>query len=231
MIYTKIDKQHADGAETPGRARRPWEVEVPSVYKMGMSGTKWEIFCCAVHLFAESDYSAVSMRTIAHHVGVAVSSLYVHFLSKEVILSTIFAYCERFMNPQPNSIEYYLHRAETDPPRQVLASIHAYYDPHIQILMSKIILIAFKMIRCDPRADAIMYQHLYVAPRDIYRATLARLIELNRIEPMDVDGFTEVICNVCWGAAMRMYSNHPIDPDLWRRLFQELFARVQPTGV
>ena len=52
--------------------------------------TKEIIFDVAVDLFSEKGYSNVSMREIAHKVGIKASSLYKHYESKDDLLKSIF---------------------------------------------------------------------------------------------------------------------------------------------
>lgn len=59
--------------------------------------TKEIIFNVAVDLFSGKGYSNVSMREIAHAVGIKASSLYKHYESKEDLLESIF---EFFRNKQ-----------------------------------------------------------------------------------------------------------------------------------
>jgi len=54
--------------------------------------TKEIIFNVAVDLFSEKGYSNVSMREIAHAVGIKASSLYKHYESKEDLLESIFEF-------------------------------------------------------------------------------------------------------------------------------------------
>jgi AcrR family transcriptional regulator len=204
-----------------------WAVDCPTEYKMDMSPLKWAIFCCAVFLFAETDYSAVSIRQIANELGIALSTIYLHFKSKNEILNTMFDYHRKYGLPQNWSVEHFLQRAETDPPRELLMSIHAFYPPSIQSIMSKIILISHKMMRAERRAAEIITHDIIEVPKRYYLSVLNRLVELGRVEPLDTEAFVELILNTLYGAAMRMYSDRPVDGELWVRASKELFARLQ----
>jgi AcrR family transcriptional regulator len=54
--------------------------------------TKQRILEIAINLFAEKDYSSVSIREIAKEVGIKGSSIYNHFKSKEDIIDAILDY-------------------------------------------------------------------------------------------------------------------------------------------
>jgi hypothetical protein len=83
-------------------------------------------------------------------------------------------------------------------------------------------------MRSDERADRIINHMLVSSSRSYYLPVLNRLVELGRIEPLDTEGFTELILNSSYGAALRMYSSHPVEPEFWFRLRQELFMRIKP---
>jgi AcrR family transcriptional regulator len=197
---------------------------------MGMRGTKWEIFCCAIYFFAENDYTAVSIRQIANDVGIGPSALYNHFKSKDEIVDTMYAYQKRYGRTQIYTIEQLLHLAETMEPRAALRQMHTYYPAEIQVIMDRLTLIAYKMMRYDKRADDIINWQIIEQPKMYFTPVLKRMLELGRIEPLDIEALIELITNSYYGAALRMYSSHSIDPKLWVRSWEQLFDIVIPTG-
>jgi AcrR family transcriptional regulator len=195
-----------------------------------MKGTKWEIFCCAIYLFAEHDYTSVSTRQIAHEIGIRASALYNHFASKDDILETMYEFYRAYGLTQAGKVEDWLALAETSEPRGLLISMHQYYPADIQVIMDRLVLIAHKMMRYDERADQLISWQLLTITRTYFVPVLERLVELGRIEPLDIDAMLELLNNFYYGSALRMYSSHPVDPEMWARAWRMIFELVTPTG-
>lgn len=204
-----------------------WEVDCPPEYRFGMDGTKWRIFCCSVHYFAEYDYSSMSMRKIADEVGIKAASIYNHFASKDAILEQMYDCLVQALNATPTADEL-LPLVERLPPREVLQKTHHYFPAPLQGLLSKVILVCSKMMRSDQRADTLVNVMLIDRPRLVITALLRRMVDVGRIQPLDIDAFAELYINVYYGASQRMYSSHPVDDSVWRRSFAMLFELVQP---
>lgn len=205
-----------------------WEVGCPTEYRFGMDGTKWRIFCCAVHFFAEYDYSSISMRKIADEVGIKAASIYNHFPSKEAILNQIYDALAHAHDADMPDLDKLLVLSETEPPREVLQMTHRYYPAQLQQLMSKMILACTKMMRIDPQADMLIRRMLIDTPHRFMTTLLEHMVECGRIQPLDIEAFTELYINNYYGASQRMYSSHPVDDSIWRRSFAMLFDIVQP---
>lgn len=202
----------------------------PEAYRFGMHDTAWQVFTCALDLFAEYDYARISMRQIANHVGIRASSIYNHFPSKEALLNKMYDYLHHYSAQYRQDLDVLLRKAETEPPREMLVSTHFYYPPELQPIMSRLILITYKQIRNDPRADEVLRNLLVDTSQRYMRALLGHMLELGRIEPLDVDAFTELYTNNYYGAALRMYSSHPVDGVIWWNSFKMLFDMIEPTG-
>lgn len=203
-----------------------WKVVCPRRYRLQMEGNKWDIFCCAVHLFAEYDYSSITVRRIATEVGMKAPSIYNHFASKDELLSTMYTYLDHYALTNLKSLDYFLDRVQDEPPRELLYSTHFYYPPFMQDLMAKLILIAFRQMRTDERADRILRFILIENSQNYVGALLKKMIELDRIEPLDIEAFLELYNNNYYGASMRMYSTHPVDGEIWVRSFRMLFNHI-----
>lgn len=207
-----------------------WRTDFPEEYRFGMDGTAWKLFACSVHLFAEYDYSSISMRRIADEVGIRASSIYNHFSSKEALLDRMYDYTQHYFFTTQPPLEKFLAMAETAPPRQVLYETHFYYPQPLQSIMSKLILICSKLMRTDAHADALLKAMLIDSPKRYGTAILQRMLELGRIQPLDVDAYVELYTNNYYGASLRMYSSHPVNDELWKRSFILLCDLVVPTG-
>lgn len=205
-----------------------WEIDTPEEYRFGMNGTKWRIFCCAVHYFAEADYSGISMRQLADEVGIRASSIYNHFPSKDAILDTMFGYIEHYSRTFMPDLDELLALVDSLPPREVLRRTHFRYPEAMQSIMAKAILVSAKGMRCDARANACLKWMLIDSPTHYATALLNRMLEKGRIRPLDVEAFTELYTNNFYGAAMRMYSSHPVPGEMWDRAFVLLFDVLEP---
>lgn len=205
-----------------------WDLACIPEYSFGMSGTKWRIFCCAVHYFAEYDYSSISMRQLADSVGIRAASIYNHFPSKEAILTVMYRYmrmhAERFLP----DLDDLLLLAETEAPRAVMERTHFEYPEPLQSLMSKMILICSKLMRSDATADEMLRFMLIDTPRRYMQALLAKMIDSGRIRPLDTEAFTELYIDILYGASLRMYSSHPVKNEVWYAAFSMLFDVLEP---
>lgn len=209
-------------------SERKWKKVCEPEYRFNMEGTKWDIFCCALHLFAEYDYSSISMRQIAEELGLRASSIYNHFSSKDEILSMQYKFLKHYSTIYLMDLDELLLMAEKDPPREVLKKVHYYYPDPIQDMMAKLILICSKQMRQDSRADQIL-KELLIDQTDRYITTiLEHMLQLGRIEPLDIEAFVGLVINNYYGSSMRMYSSHPVDGELWIRSFHMLIDTVVP---
>lgn len=207
-------------------SEKTWEQEWPEEFTGDMNGTKWKIFCCAVHYFAEYDYSSISMRQLAEQVGIRAASIYNHFASKEDILVCMYQYMERYMNVYMPDLDHLLERTETEEPQTVLQAAYFHYPDYLQQMLSKMILICSKMMRTDAEADRILREMLIEIPGRYIRTLLRVLIDKKRILPVDIDVVTELFINNFYGASLRMYSSHPVGDDIWLSSFEFLIDSV-----
>lgn len=206
------------------------QLNCPQEYRFGMHGTEWQLFAWAVHLFAEYDYSSISMRMIASRVGIRPPSIYNHFSSKEAFLKRIYDYVIHYSQLYLEDISAVLKRAETEPPLQVLQSTQFNYPGALQHLMSKMILICYKQMHADKLADTILTNLLIVVPKRYLSSLLRHMVALGRIEPLDIDAYVELHANNNYGSALRMFSSHTVDDEMWQRTFSVLFGMIKPTG-
>ncbi len=214
--------------------KKQWESICHPQYSMGMEGTKWRIFCCAIHLFSQYDYSAVSMRQIAEEVGIRASSIYNHFESKEDILAHIFGYGNHYAAPTDSVVEEILNQADAMLPGQLLNHLHFYYPWPLSRTMAKIIILCGKMMRADPRADALAKRILVEVPSHYVDALLLHLSTDRYMEEEERLAFRNLYVSNFYGAALRMYSNNSIKKEDWVRsinlLCHLLEIRREKTG-
>jgi len=194
-------------------------------------GTKRKIIETAILLFSEKSYNKVSTRDIAKLVGIRPASLYSHFESKDDILDHIYKlYEEKIKNVLPD-MNNLLTLARTTHPHELLKRAQFFFDPADQELMDRIILIASVESRTDERSAAFIDRNLIGNTGMITRTLLKRMLELGRIEPLDVDAFVTIVTNLCYSTAIRNFGKNPVGFYEWVRANDFLNELVRPTGA
>ena len=194
-------------------------------------GTKRKIIETAIVLFSEKSYSKVSTRDIAKIVGIRPASLYSHFESKDDILEHIYKlYEEKIKNVLPD-MNNLLSLARTTHPHELLKRAQFFFDPADQELMDRIILIASTESRTDDRSAAFIDRNLIGKTGMITKTLLKRMLELGRIEPLDVDAFVSIVTNLCYSTAIRNFSKNPVGFYEQVRANDFLNELVRPTGA
>ena len=194
-------------------------------------GTKRKIIETAILLFSEKSYNRVSTRDIANVVGIRPASLYSHFESKDDILEHIYKlYEEKIKNVLPD-MNNLLTLARTTHPHELLKRAQFFFDPADQELMDRIILIASAESRTDERSAAFIDRNLIGNQGMITRTLLKRMLELGRIEPLDVDAFVTIVTNLCYSTAIRNFGKNPVGFYEWVRANDFLNELVRPTGA
>jgi len=194
-------------------------------------GTKRRIIETAILLFSEKSYSKVSTRDIAKAVEIRPASLYSHFKSKADILEQIYKlYEDKAKTISPDMINL-LSLARTTHPHELLKRAQYFFDPADQELMDRIVLIASIESRTDEKSAAFIERNLLGKTSAITRSLLKRMLQLGRIEPMDIDAYVTIVTNLHYSTAIRNFSNNPVSLDEWLRANEFLTEIVKPTGV
>jgi len=194
-------------------------------------GTKRKIIETAIMLFSDKSYGKVSTRDIAKIVGIRPASLYSHFESKDDILDHIYKLYEdklKFVLPDLNNL---LTLARVVHPHELLKRSQYYFDPSDQELMDRIILIASVEGRTDEKSAAFIDRNLLGNTGHITRTLLKRMLELGRIEPLDIDAFVTIVTNFTYSTAIRNFSRSPVGFYDWVRANDFLYELVRPTGA
>jgi len=189
--------------------------------------TKWRIFVTAIELFSDNGYNKVSMRDIADAVGIKPGSIYSHFESKDDILVNIYEFYEyhaTIILPDINSL---LLDAETMDVRQLLKKTDIHFLPEAQHLMDRIMIILAMERRGDPRSEELIMKCQYDHIEKTFRPLLNKLMELKRIEKIDVDAFIDLYFNFSHGAALRGYSRQPVSSKEWLSCLSMVYSLVK----
>lgn len=194
---------------------------------LDMKGRKWGIFVSAVYSFADLGYENVSMRDIAKNNGMKASSLYNHFESKDDLLQTMFRFYSKNVELVAPSVQDMLRNTSTLRPIQVMHMLSYHFSDEAQPLMDRIILIAASMARNDERAMALIKKYLFEAATNYLQPCLGKMIEEDRIEPLDIDAFCVLYSNFSFSAALRNCSDEAVTLEEWQSGEKMLFSLIK----
>lgn len=188
---------------------------------------KWDIFMKSADLFSVKGYHNVSMREIAEAVNIKPSSIYNHFASKHDILQAIFDYYEdNRYNSLPDATAL-LALVGTEPALDTLHRTIAVYPEETREIMGKALRIADLLSAENAQAARIIDGVIFTAGVHT-KPLLERMLELELIEPMDVDGFCNLFNSFCHSAAVRHSSDRAFTTPEYIDGLTTLFQLVKP---
>lgn len=107
--------------------------------------------------------------------------------------------------------------AETKPPCELLLMMD-YRLPHEhEEAMNKIISIAVQLITTDADSRQFVIDNVFAASHELVLPVVTRLMELGRIEPLDLDAFNSLILHYCFSAAALVTTPLRVDVQAWKR--------------
>ncbi|MDR1409381.1 MAG: TetR/AcrR family transcriptional regulator [Oscillospiraceae bacterium] len=194
--------------------------------------TKQRIFDAAVKLFSERGFQVTSMKKLAAEANITPGSIYNHFHSKQEIVDEIYAfYHENWQKVLPH-LDDLLAAAETEEPISVLRRLTVYYDPEIQKVMDRILIIAVGMSRFDARSEAFVLEHIFQAHVKILLPVLNRMVELKRIEPVDTRVYCNLIAYMSFGTAtLNSTSSMKIAKADWEACLAFVSSQIRPINT
>ena len=170
------------------------------------------------------------MREIAEAIGIKASSIYNHFDSKQSILDAIFDfYNEQWKAVQPD-IDDLLLMVETEPPEKVLRSMLFKWQPDLHETMNRIYMIASREAMINQENIGKLQDLLMDRVRNIPRLIINRMLELGKIEPIDVEVFVTILSHVSHSSMSLSLTPLNIDPETWIHCWNMLMSIVKPTG-
>jgi AcrR family transcriptional regulator len=191
-------------------------------------GTRDRIINAAIALFSDRGYSKVSVRDIAKEVGIKAASLYSHFKSKEEILHTLYDYFFFFFFKVGRDMDELVKLAETMHPLEVLGKVDFRYSSEIQENMDRIAIIGFMEWKTDKKSEEFIKKGLLDLTDDLMRPLLEKMMEMNRIEPLNIDAFLCLVSNLTFSCALRHYSAYPVKVDEWVPTLSLAFSLIKP---
>lgn len=192
-----------------------------------MKNTKDLILDAALELFARNSYHTVSMRDIANAVGIKPASIYNHYPSKDALLETIYQFFDSNMKRLLPDLGELMAQIGRVHPHTILKATNFQYPREIMDPMAKAMLIASSLIRSDPRADVLVQENLIDAASRYDPPLLARMMELDLIEPIHIGSYTLVHSSFCHSTAIRFYHDRMVDGDTWQAGLEMICSMVR----
>ena len=191
-------------------------------------GTREKIIKAAIFLFSDKGYSKTSVRDIAKEVMIKPASLYSHFTSKEEILHTLYdCYLENQNNTHP-VISELLKEVETLHPIEVLKKVDFRYTGEALENMDRIAIIGFMEWKTDKKSEEFVKKALLDLADDFLRPLLEKMLELKKIEPLNIDAFICLVSSLTFSAVLRNHSGYPLSQDNWGDALRMAFSLVTP---
>jgi AcrR family transcriptional regulator len=192
--------------------------------------TREKIFITAVKFFSDLGFSRVSMRDIAQEVGISAAAIYNHFPAKDSLLDAMYTFYTEQMGRHRPDVDALLAQCEDSPIADILGQADFRLDQEVQDTMNRIVSIAIDEARSDRRSADFIEQNILNLVDDILIPVLKRLIDLGRIEPLDLEGLRILFSNYTYAGAVRDYSLIPIPLKEWQHGMEMLFCFIKPTG-
>ena len=192
--------------------------------------TKDRILFVSINLFSQSGYNEVSMRDISKAVGIKASSIYNHYKSKQAILDAIFEFYDEQWNAAAPDIDNLLQLAETEPPDVVLKNMLFDWKPELQEIMNRIYVIATREAMVNPESLDLINTLVMERVKPRPRLLLGRLLELGKIEPIDIEAFVNILSHVSHSATSLNLTPLRIEGEIWLRCWNMLTSLIKPTG-
>ena len=193
--------------------------------------TKTKILEAAVEIFSETGFGVATMRDLAKAAGITAGSIYNYFESKEsILLSLLDFYEENFQRACP-SIEELLATAETAPLCELLSKLEVRFPPQIDDMMKKTISIAVREFSAGFCDEKFIRSVIFDKNAELFKPLLNRLIELGRIEPIDVDSFITFVTCYGFGASLLKNTSLCISQSEWAVGLSWAFKAIMPQNV
>ena len=196
-----------------------------------ISPTKEKIYRAAVSMFTDDGYSNVSMRDLAKTVGIKHASIYNHFESKKDILLGLYrAYTEKHKTIFPNLDEVY-ELAEVYPPVELFMMLDYQFPEEHANAMVRILTIAASLMATDADSWRFIQENALTSYQTLTAPVARKLIELGRIEPLDVEAFARLVGYYCFGAVCLVSTPKDAGFDDYEKGLRFLYSSIiRPTG-
>ena len=192
--------------------------------------TKGKILLESAMLFAERGYDRVSLDDIAKAVGIKKPSIFNHFTSKRDILNGLYVEYEKQRKNILPDLGGLLEQCETVPPLELLQKVEYHFDPETEAVMNCVLAIAAQYMSTDMISRDFIQRNVLSAPHEHLKPLLYKMIELGKIEPLDVEAFCSVVRDYCFASVAYIATPMRLGHDRWREGLCYLFRScVRPT--
>jgi AcrR family transcriptional regulator len=191
---------------------------------MEIFSTREKIMDAAIKLFSDRGYKEVSMRDLAKMVGIKASSIYNHFPSKHRILQSLYDFYVQTQQAAAPALDDLLRMAETEPVAKIMAKLDYHYPPSTQEWMDRILIIGIQGIYIDEDSNRFVRKNMFDYPMELLVPLLNRLVELDKIDPVDVTGFVHIMVYYSFSTAFLNLSTMKISLDHWQKGMGMIFS-------
>lgn len=202
------------------------------IQTLGMTGTTWRFFVAAVDLFSSRGYGCVSIRDIAGTLNIKAASMYNHFGSKDELLTKIYDFCEQHFENIIVNLDNLVELVPTTPPQEIFKKYFSYFGDEIYglglyELMPKVMKIVLEEASHDERAEKLAVKLYHTYPKLYLKPVIEKMLELDLIEPIDVDLFISLYNSLELSGSYAHGSQLAISAKNWLRCRTLLFSLVR----
>ncbi|MCL2632213.1 MAG: TetR/AcrR family transcriptional regulator [Coriobacteriia bacterium] len=190
--------------------------------------TRERILKAAAQLFANSGYNKVTTRQIASAIGINAASIYYHFASKEEILISLYEYYTIERTKGMPDLGKLMKAAEIEPPREVMMQAFFYFPDDIREFLDHIIATAAREIGADDASEQFIRENIFNPIASTLIPLIERMVELDRIEPLDIPTFIQVLTFYCYSAASLNNSAFRNSPQAYESEISFLLSLIIP---
>jgi len=190
--------------------------------------TKLKIFNAAVKLFSSKGYASVSVRDIADEVDIVVSSIYNHYQSKLDILKSLYDFYSIQLKGIQPSLDSLLKNIDSLSAYEILSKLDYHFDESISQTCEKILSIACRDFNTNEISAEFIQKVVFDPNKKLLAPLIQKMLELNKIEHLDIDTFVELVSLVVFAAAVKNHSPFHITLSSWQAAFSMLMSLIKP---
>lgn len=196
-------------------------------------GTQTNIFNTAIELFSKEGYENISMKKLAHAVGIQAASIYNHFPSKESILDEIYSYYEEHYFDNccyKNISDEQLKTSSAEELMSLFAWNFSSLPEDIRVRLTRIAKIIYSRFIIDERANKFFRDIMLTKCLDDLTTLFERLKSMGRLhKDFEIKPFCEALLYACLMIGITNIANasfnHEVDnKDYVKKGFTDILA-------
>lgn len=180
---------------------------------LGMVDTKWKIFTTSIDLFSKSGYEKVSIKDIVEAVGIKAASVYYHFGRKDKMLEQMYEFLYENFNALVPDLDELVGLIGKMDPIEIIRKIPLFYGIEMELrqLGAKIVAIATMEGCSDGRALNLLEDIFMKSPEKYYGTLLTKMIELDIIEPLNVEAWVNINRHYSYATIIRLLGGYVME--------------------